>query len=165
MIEVAKIYCDLDQVLTNFLGGARKVLGREFNDPIQFCGEDKWPIIGKMPQFWLDLDWMPNARLIWDHIKNKNSYILSAIPNVEIVPLCSIQKKQWCKRELDINADRVIVVVARRDKKNFATTNGISNLLIDDNSGNVRDWIDVGGLAIHHQTVPETIMQLHQFGL
>ena len=161
MIEVAEIYCDMDQVIVAFLSGARKAIGREFNDPIQFGGEDKWPIIAKMPRFWLDLEWMPGARLIWDRIKDKNSYILSAIPKFEVVPLCPYQKREWCERELGLPVDRVLVV-GREEKKNFA---GERKLLIDDHGGNVRDWQEAGGIAIHHHTVPETLIQLERFGL
>ena len=163
-MNIGAIYCDMDQVIVNFLGGAKKALGREFNDPIQFGGEDKWPTIGQMPRFWLDLEWMPGANLIWNRIKDKNSYILSAIPKFEIVPLCPYQKREWCERELGISPYRVLVV-SRHEKKNFATTDGVPNLLIDDHGGNVQDWIDAGGVAIHHFTIPETLQQLTNLGL
>ena len=153
----------MDQVIVNFLGGARKALGREFNDPVEFGGEDKWPAIGQMPQFWLDLEWMPGAKELWNRIKDRNSYILSAIPKVEIVPLCSIQKQQWCGRELALTPDRALVV-ARHEKKNFAI-NDTPNLLIDDHGGNCRDWREAGGIAIHHFTIPETLAQLTNLGL
>jgi hypothetical protein len=161
-MEIGAIYCDMDQVLVNFLGGARKAIGREFNDPVEFGGEEKWPVIGLMPSFWLDLEWMPGAQLLWTEIKDRNTYILSATPKVEIVPLCSLQKKEWCVREMGIASDRVLTVT-RKEKKNFAVTNGKPNLLIDDHLGNVTDWQDAGGYGIHHHTIPETIEELRQF--
>jgi hypothetical protein len=161
VLNIEAIYCDMDQVIVNFLGGARKALGREFNDPVEFGGEDKWPSIGQMPTFWLDLEWMPGARQIWNLIKDKDSYILSAIPRVEVVPLCSIQKKEWCIREMEICPARALTV-ARADKKNFA---GPRKLLIDDHGGNCQDWQAAGGVAIHHHTVPETLRELKALGL
>lgn len=154
----------MDQVLVNFLGGAKCALGREFNDPVEFGGKDKWPIIGQMPSFWLDLKWMPNAQKIWDRIKHKDTYILSAIPNADVVPLCAIQKNQWCQRELGISPDRILTVT-RTEKKKFARRNGKANLLIDDHYGNADVWSRKGGYAIWHHTVPETLEELNQFGL
>ena len=155
----------MDQCLCNFLGGARKVLGREFNDPVQYGGEDKWPIIGQMPRFWLDLEWMPGARQMWDRIKGKNTYILSAVPSSEIVPLCSTQKRQWCERELGISQDRVITVSKRDDKIKFSQYGGHPNLLIDDHLDTCMVWSLHNGHSIWYQTVPETLTELQQFGL
>jgi hypothetical protein len=163
VIEIGKVYCDMDQVLTNFLGGSRKALGQEFNDPCLGTDHEKWLILAKNPTFWLDLKWMPGAHQIWDRIKNKNTYILSACPPKDENPLCPSQKKEWCQRELGISSDRVFTV-QRNDKKKFAM-NGLPNLLIDDHYETVDVWHRAGGYGIWHQTVPETLIELQQFGL
>ena len=163
-MEIGAIYCDMDQVLVNFLGGARKALGKEFNDACLGEDNDKWVVLATKPSFWLDLDWMPHADLLWQEIKNKNTYILSACPPVELNPLCPDQKKIWCKVRLALPMNRVHTVT-RKEKVNFAFTDGKPNLLIDDHFGNVEDWRNAGGYAIHHHTVPETLTALMQFQL
>lgn len=163
MIEINEIYCDMDQVLVNFLGGTRHVLGKEFNDLSLGEDHDKWLLIDKVPNFWVHLEWMPGAKMLWDCIKNKNTYILSAFPTEEENPQCSTEKKMWCQRELGISPDRVFIV-KRNEKKTFARRNNKANLLIDDHYNNVDIWHRKGGFGIWHQTVPETLIELQQFG-
>jgi 5'(3')-deoxyribonucleotidase len=92
----------MDQVLVNFLGGGRKALGREIND--LGMDNDKWPIlINQNPTFWLNLEWMPNAQKIWERIRKKDVYVLTAIPSLELNPIAGPQKKLWCERELGIS--------------------------------------------------------------
>ena len=162
-LENHKIYCDMDQVLVNFLGGGRKALGREIND--LGLDNNKWPIlINQFPTFWLDLEWMPNAQKIWERIHKKDVYILTAYPSIDLNPLAGPQKKQWCERELGISQDRVITVPHRIDKIKFSRPGG-PNLLIDDHWQTCMDWSLHDGHAIWHHTVPETLEQLKQFGL
>jgi hypothetical protein len=163
--DAATIYCDMDQCLVNFLGGARKVFGMEFNDP-RLGSDDraKWVSLTDNTSFWLELELMPSARLLWDRIKDKNTYILSAVPDADVAPYAPSGKKQWCVRELGISPDRVITC-SREQKKNFSRHGGHPNLLIDDHYGNCMAWISCDGNAIWHHTVPETITQLAQFGL
>jgi hypothetical protein len=161
-MEIGAIYCDMDQVLVNFLGGARKALGKEFNDPCLGHDNDKWVILATKPSFWLDLEWMPNAYALWKEIKDQNAFILTACPPIDLNPLCPDQKKAWCKVRLGVPSERVHTV-SRLEKKEFAVTNGKPNLLIDDHHGNVADWCKAGGYAIHHFTIPETLNELRQF--
>jgi hypothetical protein len=154
----------MDQVLTNFLGGGRKALGREIND--LGLDNDKWPVlINQVPTFWLDLEWMPNAQKIWEKIHKEDVYVLTACPPVELNPFASTQKKQWCERELGISQDRVITVAKRDDKIKFSRHGGHPNLLIDDHCKTCLDWCLRDGNAIWHHTVPETLEEFKQFGL
>jgi 5'(3')-deoxyribonucleotidase len=50
------------------------------------------------------------------------------------------ERKQWILSDL--------MIVASKDKKLVA---GPRRILIDDREGNVQDWIDAGGMAIHHK--------------
>lgn len=153
----------MDQVLVNFLGGARKVLGKEFNDSRLGTDSDKWLIIAQMPGFWRNLPWMPQARVLWDRIKHLDSYILSACPPNNESPLCAGEKKLWCADQLDLHESRVHTVM-RAEKALFAQTNGIPNLLIDDHPRNTAEWEAAGGIAILHHTVPETLSELESRG-
>lgn len=165
-MHIGAIFCDMDQVLVNFLGGARRALGMEFNDP-KFPGQnrDKWLFLATIPLFWDNLPWMPEAQILWDRIKGPNTYILSACPLLEENPTCPGEKMTWCVRELGVSPGQVLTVHRRREKKNFATTNGKANLIIDDHIDTINGWRDAGGIAIHHHTIPETLYELNLLGI
>jgi hypothetical protein len=159
-----KVYCDMDQVLVNFLGGARRALGREFNDPCLGTDKEKWALIQAITGFWINLEWMPGAMQLWERIKIYNPYILSASPHPDDAPSCPEEKRIWCFQELGI-ADEYIHIVCRSEKKDFAVIDGVVNLLIDDHPRNVAEWREAGGIAIHHTTIPETLDELNNFDL
>jgi hypothetical protein len=161
------IYCDLDEVLVNFLDGAKKVLGKDFNDPY-FVGKksEKWnDLLNRNPRFWEQLDWMPGGKELWNRIKKYNPHILSAYPEYEgDDPNVAIEgKRNWCKRNLHI-PERFIHVGTREQKKSFATTGDTPNLLIDDYISNVKEWDRAGGVAIHHRDVSDTVSRLSKMG-
>lgn len=158
------IYCDMDQVLVNFLGGAKKVMGKEFNDPSLGSLEDRWLVLRSIPDFWSSLEWMPSAKLLWDRIAHLNPRILSASPSLEEAPLCPSQKQEWGRTNLNIDDSRIHIVM-REDKQLYAVHNGVPNLLIDDHPRNIAEWREAGGVAIHHQTVPETLAALATLGI
>jgi hypothetical protein len=158
---IRTIYCDMDQVLVNFLGGARKALGKEFNDPAFETDKEKWRLISQVPDFWLQLQWMPNAINLWTRIKPFDSHILTACPTVEDSPNAPAQKRLWCAINLGVNS-ACVHTVQRVQKQDFATP---ESLLIDDHPKNVSEWRNRGGIAIQHSTVPETLNQLDQLGL
>lgn len=164
VIHVRRIYCDMDQVLVNFLGGARRAFGKEFNDPSLGKDDAKWVTLATMPGFWLNLEWMPDAQKIWERIKDKDTYILSACPSPDLNPLCAPEKKQWCVRELGIAPERIITVFKRTDKYSYARK-GHPTLLIDDHYENCMNWTLRDGMCIWHHTVPETLLELRRVGL
>lgn len=159
-----RIYCDMDQVLVNFLGGTRKVFGMEFNDARLGSDTDKWRVLAEIPGFWKTLDWMPQAHLLWDRIKHRDTYILSACPPPNESPLCPVEKKEWCVEQLSVSVERVHTV-KRGEKALFATHQGQPNLLIDDHPRNCLEWKDAGGIVIEHRTVPMTLLELERYGL
>ena len=72
MKRLPQIYCDLDQVLVNFLGGAKKALydagiDIEFNAKDQHLEKDqKWEILKQVPKFWANLEFMPDGMILWN---------------------------------------------------------------------------------------------------
>ena len=169
------IYCDMDGVITNFLGGARKILGKEFSDPVLGEGPEKWGLLSRHPTFWLDLPWMPGAEQFWHFLSQHHPYVLSVCPPVEWYSNSKIQKEMWCEDKLNIPARKCITVEKREHKQLFATGHvyseeencyiKIPNLLIDDHPQNVAEWIEAGGVGIVHYTIPETMSRLLEYGL
>lgn len=155
----------MDQVLVNFLGGTKRVLGYEFNHPAVGTDYERWEKIRAVPNFWRNLQWMPEAKSLWNRLVPHGPHILSACPTPHEAPTCYMEKMSWCTEELQIVEHKVHLVFFRGDKKRFATTEGKPNLLIDDHSKNIIEWINAGGIAIHHHNVSETLAELDALGL
>ena len=77
--ELPTLYCDMDQVLCNFLDGAEKVLGKSF---IEFDKDRRWPLIHDKKDFWETLEWMPGAKRLWTFVNKYDSHILLSLIHI-----------------------------------------------------------------------------------
>ena len=73
--DLPEIYCDMDQVLCNFIKGAEKVIGEPF---VNVDKEKRWNIISNTKDFWANLEWMPGAERLYKRIAKYDPHILSA---------------------------------------------------------------------------------------
>jgi len=142
-----QIYCDMDMVLVDFLGGAADALGVDFREANR---ETRWSILDNQPDFFLNLPPMPDYKVLWNFIRKFDPYILTAAPRSSFEK-ASIDKKKWCKKYLKIDESRVYTV-QRQDKKHFAVDgrDGRGNVLIDDHPKNIKEWRDNGGIGVLH---------------
>jgi len=161
MIELPQIYCDMDQVLVNFIGGANKVLLANGLAPFKHTEKDvKWEALSKEPKFWANLEPMPDAMTLWRFIRPYNPYILST-PSKRM-PTCKPEKIEWIKKHLG-RVDKIFLV-AREDKQKYAMTGENPNVLIDDYEKNIQEWERNGGIGVRHINSMNTISQLRKLG-
>ena len=158
------IYCDMDQVLADFLGGAEKLIGEPFEAKSgdQHTQDEKKAMIVAKKGFWNNLSWHEGGRNLWKVItKNPNNtvHILSAYASWD--PNCKPGKKAWLKKNLKPSPSR-IYLVRRAEKQNFAEKNVI---LIDDHSRNIKEWSSAGGEAVLHINTSTTISKLKKLGI
>ena len=73
--DLPDIYCDMDQVLVDFLGGAEKVVGAPF---AKSDNKTRWSKISGTKDFWANLDWMPGAKKLYQRVAKYDTRILSA---------------------------------------------------------------------------------------
>ena len=59
--KLPEIFLDMDQVMCNFLKGADKAVGGSF---VQHPTPDRWKILEKTKDFWLNLEWKAFCVLI-----------------------------------------------------------------------------------------------------
>jgi len=161
------IYCDMDQVLCNFLKGAEKALGKSYTDKEYWnrpeSGDKKQELTKDHPHLYRDLEWMPDGKKLWKFISEYNPRILSAAPT-EWMPNATKDKHQWLSRNTSLSK-KDINIVARKDKKKFAIDErGQPSILIDDHPKNCKEWKAAGGIAIHHTSTSSTIAQLKKMG-
>jgi hypothetical protein len=146
-LELPQIYCDMDQVLVNFLGGAADALGIDFREANR---DTRWKLLDAQSDFFFNLPPMPDWKILWNFIRKYDPFILTAAPSSSF-DKASIDKKKWCKKYLKIDDSRVYVV-RRQDKQHFAKDgrDGRPNILIDDHPKNVGEWRDNGGIGVLH---------------
>lgn len=162
-----QIYCDMDMVLVDFLGGANEAmkaagLDARFDDKGQHNQKDKkWDALKQTPKFWANLKPMPDAMTLWKYIKKHDPYILST-PS-ERMPSSKPEKREWIKKHLGSVSQ--INLVPREDKQEFALdSEGRPAVLIDDYIKNIKEWESKGGIGILHKNALSTIQQLKKLG-
>jgi predicted kinase len=156
-----KIYCDMDGVLADFVK-QWKVYHRQ--DPIAHkkkIGKKEFDefLDGAPLEFWVDMDFMPDARggkALWDKIKKYNTEILSSPADSE----ASRKGKQLWLKSKGINIP--LNLKKSYKKQEFAAPN---HILIDDYKRNIDQWKAAGGIGIHHTTNAKTFAELKKYGI
>ena len=156
--DLPEIYCDMDQVLCNFIGGAEEVIGKPFP---QADKNDRWNKISNTKDFWANLDWMPGAKRLYSFIQKYDTHILSAYTDRD--GSSRPGKMKWLKKNTKIKRGN-INLVKRADKQKYATTDGKPNVLIDDYKKNIVEWESKGGIGVHHTEVGKTLAELKRLG-
>ncbi len=120
---------------------------------VSVLAKEGQPIFGAM-------DPMPDAFVLWNHIKEYHPIILSATGHLKNA---ADEKRDWVRRYLGEQfADTAKFVLSASDKAQYATSNSI---LIDDRRRAIDPWIDAGGIGIHHTSAVNSIDQLRNIGL
>jgi 5'(3')-deoxyribonucleotidase len=155
-MENYKIFCDMDGVLVDFDKGYHKLTGRHLNGEV-FTDNHFWdPINNAGYDFWINLEWLPNGKELWDYISSYEPQILSAPSRQND---SSVAKHDWIQRELP---GTQLQLRSAKHKKDFAAPN---HILIDDRLDNIEGWISAGGIGIHHKSTKDTIEQLKKLGI
>ena len=156
--DLPEIYCDLDEVLVDFMRGANAAVGGDF---VKTDKDERWNKVNQTKGFWANLGWKPNAKRLHDFIIRYNPHILSAYTGRD--PTSKVGKMKWLKKNAGFKRANIHLVL-RSQKKDFATTDEKPNILIDDYIKNIREWEAKGGIGIHHTDVGKTISELKRLG-
>ena len=156
--DLPEIYCDLDEVLVDFMRGADAAVGGDF---VKMDKDERWNKVNQTKGFWANLGWKPNAKRLYDFIIRYNPHVLSAYPDRD--PNAKNGKMKWLKKNTGFKRAK-IHLVKRAQKKDYATTDDKPNVLIDDYIKNIREWEAKGGIGILHTDVGKTISELKRLG-
>ena len=156
--DLPEIYCDLDEVLVDFMRGANAAVGGDF---VKMDADERWNKVNQVKGFWVNLGWKPNAKRLHSFIIKYNPYVLSAYTGRD--PTSKVGKMKWLKKNTGFKRGNIHLVL-RSQKKNYATTNEKPNVLIDDYIKNIREWEAKGGIGILHTDVGKTISELKRLG-
>ena len=109
--ELPKLYCDMDQVLCDFITSANSVLQDDFTKVNNVI---RWKSINNVADFWENLPWMPDGKELHKMIIKYNPYILSAYSERD--KNCIEGKYKWLQKNTSIPKARVNLV-KRAEKK------------------------------------------------
>ncbi len=153
------LYLDLDGVLADFEKQARRVL--HVNPHVEdkasvnelFKKLDQYQLAGG--KYFENMDPMPDAMQLWNHIKQYNPVICSSIGRIAHA---EPEKRAWIRNHLGDAAEAsALFVPAARDKCKYA---GPNHILIDDKMKAIAPWKQAGGIGILHISAASTIEKL-----
>jgi len=153
------VFVDLDGVLADFEVGVQKVCGAA---PHALFPPVMWKKLASQEDFYGNLPWIDDGKLLWDFVKPFDPIILTGLP---IGKWAEPQKRRWCAREL--SAQQIVITCLSRNKHTAAQDfirPGTRALLIDDREKLQAAWEAAGGVFILHRSAGETIAQLRAIG-
>jgi phosphoglycolate phosphatase-like HAD superfamily hydrolase len=168
-----EIYLDMDETIVDWMKGADEALERagkpSWNDPYwaenhteEESEKIKWQILNTTPNFWENLEFLPDGKALWNFVKKYKPHILSACGT--LATTCKNGKKRWLAKFLGYKNLGNIHLVKRSQKKDFAIVDGRPTILIDDFIKNCQEYKAHGGLAIQRTTTIDVISKLKRLG-
>ena len=159
------IFCDMDGVLVDLIGGMTKLAGVPRIETQAFelwLEKNKKKFDAEHPHLFATLPWMVDGKRLWAYISKYQTEILSAHTK-SWQPSSKEDKMSWIKSNMSPKPTEINLVL-RHEKQDYAMRNGIPNILIDDYDQNIKEWQAKGGIGILHKNAADTIAQLKKLG-
>lgn len=158
-----QFYCDMDGVLVDLEKGFKAVSGglspKEYEDK---NGKNTfWKVVNKYPTFWLDLEPLPDAKILWDYIKDNFKNPPAVILSAGIGSKIKEQKTQWIRNHIDPSVQ--VIISPSGVKKPQYIINGTdpqtTHILLDDTDKNITAWENSGKnrIALLHKNAAASI--------
>lgn len=156
------LYCDMDGVLADFDTGLNKHVP-SYSVGVKLTKDHHEEIANIDHNWWINIPPIPDAKLLWNAIKRLHPEILSAwAPWDEVRSKAG--KLVWMRNHFGVLPSQ-INLVSRKEKRDYAMSGGLPNVLIDDYDKNIAEFTAAGGVGIHHKSARDTIMQLKSYGI
>lgn len=109
--------------------------------------------------FWENLPMCPNSLELWDYCQQLNPVILTALPNLkDWDERVKTEKQNWINKHFGESTS--VIYCLRSEKVQYAKS--LSDVLVDDNMQNIKEWNDAGGLGLFHTNSFDSINKLNQ---
>ena len=161
-----KIYCDIDGVLSDFIGGVKKIFPEYTEEKYESDNKFRskmWKAVRKYAKeggkLWGELEVMSDAPALWTYIKKYNPQILSATGETDTG--ADKQKRDWIAEHFGKPVK--VNLVKRAEEKSKHAKKG--RILIDDKEKALKPWRAAGGIGILHTSAASTIKELKKLGL
>jgi 5'(3')-deoxyribonucleotidase len=147
------IYLDMDDVVADWMGLAKTIVNRNWNYGERIPDSD-WKKLKYNPRFYRNIPLKKGAVDLVNYCRNLLSenkidglYFLTALPHDYSMPHAAYDKVLWAQEHFpDIP---VFFGPFSHDKWRHCTP---GDILIDDRSSNVSEWISAGGIAHRYTT-------------
>lgn len=147
-----QIYLDCDGVLANFNKGAEKALGMNPKIFQELYGENAfWARLCNTPDFYKNLELMPDALDLYNSLAHLNPMILTGCPRNG---WAQKQKQAW----RSFWFPKVKMITCKSENKSDYCKKG--DVLIDDWSKYRKKWEKKGGVFIKHLNANYSLLQL-----
>ena len=161
--ELPRIYLDMDGVLCDFGKQIEKATGKSKAAWLKIPSSRKWDTVLDYPDFWANMPWLGQGKVMYNFVKKYNPHILSAYMEKTHDPNCIPGKSAWVRKNLGMSGGRVNLV-RRKDKQNYAMVAGQPAILIDDYEKNTSQFTQKGGIGITFKSAGQVISQLKKLG-
>jgi len=144
-----QIFLDMDGVICDFNGRFKEMIGRSPKEFESLYGTEafKEKVLEKGEEFWSEMNWLPDGKLLWNYLKKYSPNILSK----PLDPVkCVNGKIGWLYKHLGRN----IAYNFSTEKEEYAHEYAI---LIDDNEDNCTAFRNAGGKAILYKDSTQAI--------
>lgn len=149
-----RIYLDLDGVMADFDTHFVEYFGV---DPQSLDDDVMWKKINSYHEFYANLPLMKGAKGMFNLLVDTfDVTILTACPKSNYKN-AAIQKRAWVRKNLSKDIT-VIPMMGGVNKALFMHEPG--DILIDDFEKNCKAWKELGGIAIVHKSIPETLREI-----
>jgi hypothetical protein len=146
------LFLDCDGVLADFDAGVKRLLGMS---PAAFqarhSGREFWKRLARAPNFYGELEEMPDAQKLFRAVKHLNPTILTGLP---LGRWAAPQKERWAATHFP--GVPIITTMAR--EKHLHMEPG--DVLVDDRDKHRDLWENAGGVFVHHRTAEDSLRQL-----
>jgi len=167
-MHYGQIWTDYDGVCCDFERGVEKLTGsrpEDWKDMDQAESHRRLAQACDSVEFWANLDPMPDFDRYWSYIKYWKPGVITAYPQwSKQGPSYAIKGKGIWNRKHTMVPESKFHVVQRSQKKQFAMTGKVPNILIDDHPKNITEWEAAGGTGILHTSALSTIIRLKSLG-
>ena len=151
-----QIYLDCDGVLADFDKGAAAILGMPSAAFEKQHGLGAfWKKLATAPDFYGQLQPLPDALDLFDAVRHLNPIILTGLPRGN---WAEAQKRRWAERHFP----GVEVITTMAALKHEYTRSG--DALVDDRDKYRHLWEGAGGVFIHHKSARQSIAALEAAG-
>lgn len=173
-----QIYCDMDGVLVDLDKGFKEISGglgpKEYE--AKHGKNTFWKVVNqldpntgkkKYPNFWLDLDPMPDSKVLWSFIKNNFKTPAPVILSAGVGSEIAQQKTEWIRKHIDPSV-KVIISPSGVKKPDYVINypnERVTHVLVDDTEKNITAWDNdsLHRIAILHKSAADSINQLKSF--
>lgn len=158
-----QFYCDMDGVLVDMDGGFKKISGGlSPKDYETKNGKNSfWKIVNQYPNFWIELEPLPDAKVLWDYIKETFEDPLPVVLSAGQGDRIKEQKTAWIRKHIDPSV-QVIIAASGIRKPQYViggTDPNITHILLDDTDKNITAWENSGDkrIALLHKNAADSI--------